>query len=116
MFAATIAVSALLAALLAFAAVRKLSHNEAVVESYLRVGVPEDRLDHLAAILLVGSVGLMIGLLWAPIGVIAATGVVCYFLVAIGFHVRADDLQSLPNPTVIAVLAVAALALRIATA
>ena len=115
MFLATVIVSILLAALLAFAAIRKLSHREEVVRTYLRVGVPEDKLDYLAAILLAGAAGLILGLFWAPIGVAAAVGVICYFLVAIAFHIRADDVTNLPTPVAIGVIAAAALALRIAT-
>ncbi|HEU0025090.1 MAG TPA: DoxX family protein, partial [Thermoleophilaceae bacterium] len=81
MFAAAAVVSALLAALLAYSAIRKLSHRPAVVRTYTRVGVPEDRLDHLAVILLAGAAGLLVGLLWTPIGLAASAGVVCYFLV-----------------------------------
>jgi hypothetical protein len=114
-FAATAAVSILLAALLVFAAARKLSHRESVVRSYQRVGVPEDKLNALAAILLSGAAGLLAGLWWAPIGVAAAAGAVCYFIVAAGFHVRAHDTGNLPTPLVLAVLAAAALALRLAT-
>ncbi|MEX2193918.1 MAG: DoxX family protein [Thermoleophilaceae bacterium] len=116
MFLASAVVSALLAAVLAFAALRKLSHREEVVETYARVGVPEDRLDSLAVILLAGAAGLVLGLFWAPIGVAAAGGVGIYFVAAIGFHIRADDTANLPTPLVIAVLAAAALVLRLASA
>jgi hypothetical protein len=107
-------VSVLLAALLAWSAVRKLGHQEEVVRSYVRVGVPEDKLNTLAMILLAGTAGLILGLAWAPIGV-AAAGVVCYFLVAIAFHIRAHDMTNLPTPLTYAVLATAVLALRLAT-
>jgi hypothetical protein len=73
MSVAAAVVSVLLAALLALAAVRKLSHQEQIVQSYVRVGVPEDKLNCLAAILLAGAAGLMLGLLWAPIGVAAGS-------------------------------------------
>jgi hypothetical protein len=115
MSAATVVVSVLLAALLGFAAVRKLSHKPEVVEGYLRVGVPEDRLNQLAFILLAGAAGLILGLAWAPIGIAAAIGVIVYFLVAIGFHIRARDTSHLPTPVAIAIIAVAALVLRLAT-
>jgi len=115
MFAVTVTLSVLLAALLAFAAARKLSHRREVVQTYVRVGVPEDRLDHLAVILLVGAAGLLLGLLWAPIGVVAAVGVVLYFAVAIAFHMRAHDEAHLPTPLVLALMAIAVLALRLAT-
>jgi hypothetical protein len=104
-------VSLLLAALLVFAAVRKLSHRPEVVATYTRVGVPEDRLDQLAWILLAGAAGLIAGLFWQPVGIVAGIGLVAYFLLAIGAHVRAGDARNLPAPVVMEVLAVASLAL-----
>jgi DoxX-like family len=114
-FAATAIVTVLLAALLAYVAVRKLSHREPVVQSYVRVGVPEEKLNQLAYILLAGAAGLLLGLWWAPIGIAAAIGVVCYFILAIGFHIRARDLRHLAPPVAFALLGAAALALRAAT-
>lgn len=115
LFVATVVASALLAALLATAAIRKLSHRPAVVQSYLRVGVPEERLNQLAVILLAGAAGVLLGLWWAPIGVAATAGVICYFAGAIGFHIRAGDARHLPTPFAFAVLAATALLLRLAT-
>lgn len=115
MFVATAIVSVLLAALLMLTAVRKLSHREQVVQSYARVGVPEDKLNALAIILLAGAVGLILGLAWAPIGVAAGAGVICYFVIAIASHIRADDTEHLTAPLAFAVLAVVALLLRLAT-
>lgn len=115
MFVATVVVTVLLAALLALAAVRKLTHQERVVASYLKVGVPEDKLNYLAIVLLAGAVGLILGLAWAPIGVAAAIGVICYFIGAVVFHIRADDAKHLPVPLAYAVIAALALALRVAT-
>jgi hypothetical protein len=115
MFIATAIVSALLAALLVFAAVRKLSHREDVVRSYLRAGVPEDKLNHLASILLAGAAGLLAGLAWAPLGIAASAGLVCYFLGAIFFHIRAGDLKNVPTPITLELLAILALVLRITT-
>jgi DoxX-like family len=115
MFLATAIVSALLAALMAYAAVRKLSHRPEVVATYARAGVPEERLNLLAATLLAGAAGLLIGLLWAPIGIAAAVAVVVYFLVAIAAHIRGDDLENVPTPIVMETLAVAAALLRITT-
>jgi DoxX-like family len=115
MSVATAIVSFLLAGLLATAAARKLSHREPIVQSYVRVGVPEDKLDYLAVILLAGASGLLLGLLWAPVGIAAAVGVVCYFVVAVGFHLRAHDVRGLPTPLAIAAIAAIALALQLAT-
>jgi hypothetical protein len=115
MFAATTVLSALLAAALAYSALRKLSHESQVVEAYARAGVPEDKLDYLAVILLAGAAGLVLGLFWAPVGIAAAIGLVCYFIVAVSFHIRANDTRNLPTPLVIALVAAAVLVLRLAT-
>jgi hypothetical protein len=112
---AAAAASVLLAGLLAFAAARKLSHRPEVVATYVRVGVPDEKLNYLAVILLAGAAGLLLGLFWETIGVAAAAGVVLYFLLAVAAHLRAHDQENLPTPVVILVLAVAALALRLAT-
>ncbi|MFD4183986.1 DoxX family protein [Rhodococcus sp. NPDC058514] len=115
MFVATAIVSVLLAALLGFAAIRKLSHRDRVVQTYARVGVPEDRLNSLAAILLAGAAGLILGLIWAPLGIAAALGVICYFIGAVVFHIRSHDTKNLPVPLTYAAIAVAALLLRLAS-
>lgn len=106
--------SLMLAGILAFSAARKLSHEPAVVETYVRVGVPRERLDHLAYILVAGAVGLAAGILWNPIGIAAAVGVSVYFLLAIAAHIRADDTGSLPTPLAIELIAAGVLVLRIA--
>jgi hypothetical protein len=105
--------SVVLAASLAFAAIRKLGHSPDVVRSYARVGVPEDRLGALALILLAGALGLVAGLFWEPIGVAATVGVVCYFVLAVAAHIRFHDERHLPTPLVILALAIGALILRI---
>jgi uncharacterized membrane protein YbjE (DUF340 family) len=112
---AAIIVSALLAAMLIFSAVRKLSHRPEVTLTYTRVGVPEERLDQLAAILLLGAAGLLAGVLWAPLGVASSACLVVYFLLAIGAHVRAGDARNLPTPLTIEAMAIAALLLWVAT-
>jgi hypothetical protein len=115
MFAVAATVSLLLASVLTYSAVRKLSHQPEVVQTYTRVGVPERKLDYLAAILLAGAAGLILGLFWAPIGVAAALGLVVYFLLAVGAHIRANDIEHLPTPVAIELIAASALALRVVT-
>lgn len=114
MFVATTIVSLLLAALLVYAAVRKLGHSEPVVRSYVKVGVPPDKLNYLAFILLAGAAGLLAGLLWAPLGVAAAAGLVCYFGLAIAAHIRSDDAKNLPTPMLMLALAIATFVLQLA--
>ena len=112
MSVATSIVSILLAALLTISAAIKLTRREPYVQGYLKVGVPEDRLNQLAILLLAGACGLLLGLAWETIGVAAAAALLAYFAVAIAFHLRADDAESLPVPVAMALLAAAVLALH----
>ena len=114
MAVATFVVSLLLAALLALTAARKLSHREAVVATYRRVGVPEERLNLLATLLLAGAAGLVAGLWWSPVGVAAAAALVGYFLLAIVAHLRAADAANAPMPALYLALSVVALVLHLA--
>jgi hypothetical protein len=114
MSVAAAVVSVLLVALLVVTAALKLGHRPAVVASYRRVGVPEERLPQLAALLLAGAAGLVVGLWWKPAGVAAAAALVAYFLLAIGAHVRARDLATIAMPAVYLALSAAALALHVA--
>jgi hypothetical protein len=114
-FVATVIVSALLAALLVMSAAMKLRHQESFVAGYIRLGVPEDKLNYLALVLIAGAAGLLLGLTVAPIGVAAAVGVILYFVAAIGFHIRANDTKNVPMPAVFLVLGIIALVLRLAT-
>jgi hypothetical protein len=114
MLVAAAVLSVLIAGLLAFAAIRKLSHRPDVVESYAEAGVPENWLNPLAATLLAGAAGLVLGILWKPLGIAAAIAVAVYFLVAIAFHVRARDLGNAGTPVAIELLTLAALGLRLA--
>ena len=102
-------VTGLLAACMVYAAVRKLTHSEAVVRSYAQAGVPEERLNVLAALLLAGAAGLLAGLVWEPVGTVAAAATAVYFAVAVAAHVRAGDAARLGMPLVLALLAVAVL-------
>ena len=115
MFVATVIVSVLLAAFLALSAFLKLARREPFVQGYLRVGVPEDKLNYLAYVLLAGAVGLIAGLWWAPLAVAATIGVICYFVAAVVAHLRADDARNLPTPLVYLVVAALALTLQIAS-
>lgn len=115
MVAATAAVSVLLAALLTYSAIRKLSHDPSVVSSYAAAGVPEAWLNRLAALLLAGATGLIVGLAWRPLGVATAAALLAYFGVAISFHLRAGDAEHLPVPSLMALLSATALTLAIAT-
>src|SRR5688572_611825 len=91
-------VSVLLAGLLVYAAVRKLSHEKSVVESYARVGVPEGRLNLLASLLLLASLGLLVGLWWRLAGIVTSAALTLYFSAALAAHVRWKDTKHLLTP------------------
>jgi hypothetical protein len=114
MFIASVVVSGLLAAALCYSAARKLTHRPEVVDSYRRAGVPEGWLNGLAALLFLAAAGLVVGLWWPPAGIVAAAGLVAYFVLAVGFHVRAKDTAHLATPAVLMLLSAAALALHVA--
>lgn len=112
MVVATTAVSLALAALLVGTALRKLSHRPEVVATYTRVGVPEERLNLLAALLLAGAAGLVVGLFVTPVGVATAAALVAYFVLAIGAHLRARDGANAFVPALYLLLALATLLLH----
>ena len=115
MVTASIVVSSLLAALISYSAVLKLTHRPKVVEDYRRAGVPERWLNWLAALLLASAAALVVGIWWALPGIVSAGGLIAYFALAVAFHVRAKDTANAVTPVVLMVLAVAALGLRLAT-
>ncbi|MGH3366745.1 MAG: DoxX family protein [Nocardioidaceae bacterium] len=101
-------VTAVLAVMLVYSAIMKLSSRPRVVESYGRVGVPARRLPLLAMILLAGAAGLLVGWAWTPIGLVAALGLVAYFVLALTAHARHRDLAHAATPLIVLVLAVTA--------
>lgn len=111
---ALVVVSILLAALLTASAAFKLSHSQKAVEGYRIAGVPESWLNGLAAVLLVAAAGLIVGIWWPLAGIAAAAGLVAYFVLAVGFHVRAKDTAHIITPAVLAGVAAAVLALQFA--
>ena len=114
MVIATMVVSGLLALLISYSAVLKLTHRPKIVEDYRRAGVPERWLNGLAALLLTAAAGLIIGHWWPIAGIAAAAGLVAYFALAVGFHVRAKDTKNAVTPVVLMLLAIAAVGLQVA--
>ncbi|CAA9425397.1 MAG: hypothetical protein AVDCRST_MAG35-2276 [uncultured Quadrisphaera sp.] len=112
MFIATVAVTALLAAVLLGSATAKLRQDATVMAGMRAVGVPDHRVPVLAALEIAGALGLLAGLVVWPLGVAAAVGVVAYFTGALVAHGRVRD-RAVGPPTVILAVAVAALVLRL---
>ncbi|GAA4490179.1 hypothetical protein GCM10023094_52990 [Rhodococcus olei] len=114
MFIAAAIVSVLLALVLVFSAVGKLTKNPQQVESMTSVGFPVDKMWLLALAELAGAVGLIAGLFWWPIGLAAAIGVVAYFLGAVLMHLRANDKTIAPAGVLMLVAVVAAILVPVA--
>lgn len=114
MFIAYIIVSVVLALLLTVSAGGKLTRKEQIVTALTAAGVRQKWFPYLAALMLAGAVGLLVGIAFAPLGIAAAAGVILYFVGALVAHLRVKDFALLPALVFLA-LAVAALLLRVAS-
>lgn len=104
MFFTLVAISSLIALMISYSAALKLTHRPPVVESYARAGVPEEWLNGLAVLLFAAAAALVAGIWWPLVGTAAATGLTCYFLMAVAFHIRAKDMANVAMPIVLTVL------------
>lgn len=117
MFIGCVIVTVVLSAMLALSASLKLRRDEKAVRVINEtVGFPMRFFPHLAAAELAGAAGVIAGLWIAPLGMAAAVGVILYFVLAIGAHVRVGDMKGVGSPLIPLVVAAAALFLRVATA
>ena len=117
MFILTAVVSVFLAAVMALSAVRKARPGGDSAALRDRLGVAPALWSSTGVPEALAAAGLVTGLWWAPLGFAAAAGVVLLMLGAVAFHLRARFLGvALAPPVGVAVLAVAAAALRLTTA
>lgn len=88
---AKVVVTALLAAMFAFAGLIKVAgvRQSLAIRDHLGVDPMQWRL--IGSLELAGVAGVLVGLRWAPIGIAAAIGLALLVLGAIVFHVRASD-------------------------
>jgi DoxX-like family len=98
---AEVIVTALLAALFGFASLIKVVglRQSLAIRDHLGVKPVQWRLIGLLE--LAGVAGVLVGLVWPPIGVAAAIGLALLVLGAIVFHVRASDSVADTAPAVI---------------
>ncbi|MFI7009493.1 DoxX family protein [Streptomyces sp. NPDC050145] len=115
MFIGYVIVAALLALASAGSAFATFTRKPQVVSGMTKVGVPDSWLPRLATAKAAGALGLLAGLVVAPLGIAAAVGLVLYFIGAVISHVRVKDFAVAPV-VVLTLLAAAALVLRIASA
>ncbi|SER36764.1 DoxX-like family protein [Lentzea xinjiangensis] len=117
MFVAVLVLGCLLAAVLLFSGARKVAGGQAVAGEAAHLGVPLRGYRLIGVVEAAAAAGLLIGLAWAALGVVAAAGVVLLMCGAVVFHLRAGDAAGRWAPAaVLAVLAVVTLLLRVASA
>jgi hypothetical protein len=113
MFIAYTIIAIIMSLLLVFSGIAKLRRNPNIVQGLHEViGVPLRWLPWLAACEFAGAAGLLIGIVWWPLGIAAAIGVVVYFIGASISHVRVKDFKGLPTPAVILLIAIVILVVR----
>ncbi|MGY4650988.1 DoxX family protein [Mycobacterium sp. URHB0021] len=106
---ATVIVTLLLAALFTFSASIKLLGVPKSLEIRDHLGVKPLQWRLIGALELAGVAGVLVGLLWAPLGIAAATGLALLSVGAIAFHLRVRGGAADTAPAVLGlVLALAA--------
>lgn len=114
MFIFAACVSLVFAVVLTLYAYGAVTRNRSVVDVVYAVGFPDERMPLPAAALLAGAAGLVIGLVWWPIGVAAGIGLVLYFVAAVAAHLRVKD-RDFPPAVGFLVVSAAVLILRLIT-
>src|SRR3569623_831498 len=107
---ATVIVTILLAALFTFSASIKLLGVAKSLEIRDRLGVKPLQWRLIGVCELAGVAGVLVGLLWSPIGIAAAIGLALLSIGAIAFHLRASDRAADMAPAVIGLALAAAAA------
>lgn len=111
MFFAYLLIALVLAVALVASASAKLAMVDQVIAPITSIGVPPTSLRYLAALEILGAIGLIIGLVVPAIGIAAAVGIIAYFVGAVVAHLRAGD-SNIAAPAFLAFMAVGALLLR----
>ncbi|MFY9921598.1 MAG: DoxX family protein [Mycobacterium sp.] len=107
---ATVVVTLSLAALFVFSSSIKLLGVPKSLAIRDHLGVSPLQWRGIGALELAGVVGVLVGLLWAPIGIAAAIGLALLSIGAVAFHLRASDRLVDMVPAVIGVALAAATA------
>ncbi|MFI6484548.1 DoxX family protein [Nonomuraea sp. NPDC050663] len=116
MSGAYVVVGSVLALALGVAAVLNLIHHKTAIVTADRLGLSRSLTRPFGVLLAAGAAGLVIGFVVPWVGLAAAVGVLLYFLVAIGVHVRARAFApatGFPGAVAFALLAVVVLLVRL---
>jgi hypothetical protein len=114
MFTAYIVVTIFTAAANTYAAIVDFRRPQWVLDNIAKWGGSNSWLFTLGVLKAAGALGLLVGIGVAPIGVVAAVGLVLFFVGAIVVVIRASWYSHLPWPATYLLLATGSLALRLA--
>lgn len=79
----------------------KLTGQKQMVESAQHFGIPWERYRMIGALEVLAAIGLLLGLFWSPLGVLAALGMVLLIVGALIFHSRAHDSVGMMAPAAV---------------
>jgi hypothetical protein len=109
-------IAILLAAMLVFSGLGKIRRDPRQMRVVHEIiGVPLKYFTLLATCEFAGSLGLVLGIWWPPLGVAAGIGLVLYFVGAIVSHLRVGDVKGIGPAAFMLGAAAGALATRIVT-
>lgn len=114
MFSAYIIVTILTAAANTYAAIVDFRRPQWVLDNMTKWGGSHSWLFTLGALKAAGALGLLVGIDAPPIGVVAAIGLVLFFVCAIAVVIRARWYSHLPWPAAYLLLGIRSLVLRLA--
>lgn len=86
-----IAVTAITVVMAFCGAWANFTHHPVPVDAARQVQVPEKWIRPIGGVFTAAALGLLAGIVFRPIGIAAATGLVLFFMCAIGAHVRVGD-------------------------
>jgi uncharacterized membrane protein YphA (DoxX/SURF4 family) len=116
MSTAYLVITMLLAAMVLFSGIGKIRRDPRIVQIIHEVvGVPLKYFPLLATCEFAGALGVVLGIWWPCLGVVASICLVIYFVGAAVSHVRVGDLKGIGPAAFMLVVAAAALTLRILT-
>ncbi|WSQ13480.1 DoxX family protein [Streptomyces sp. NBC_01231] len=116
MYVAFVVSAVVLSLVLVLSAVPDITRDPKITEGLKAIGVPDSWFLPLGLVKIAGALGLLAGIVYRPLGIAAAIGVVLYFLGAVITHIRGGDTKGIGIPATIMLVAVAPLVLGFATA
>lgn len=109
-----LAITLIVAAMVALSGIMKILRDPRTVRPINEiVGVPLSYFPLLAACEFAGALGLVLGIFWPWLGVVAGVGLVLYFMGAIVAHLRVGDFKGIGPAAFMFVAAIIALTFRL---